>query len=75
MMMDGKLVGIAFQSLIGAENTGYIIPLPVVRTATGVTSEMAQVHITVFRPPRLSLPVQPTKGSTGFLYKTSTRYA
>ncbi len=34
MMMDGKLVGIAFQSLIGAENTGYIIPLPVVRQGT-----------------------------------------
>lgn len=28
--MNGKLVGIAFQSLIGAANTGYVIPLPVV---------------------------------------------
>ncbi|PNW86569.1 hypothetical protein CHLRE_02g092000v5 [Chlamydomonas reinhardtii] len=26
----GKLAGIAFQSLIGAENTGYVIPVPVV---------------------------------------------
>ncbi|KAG2501015.1 hypothetical protein HYH03_000835 [Edaphochlamys debaryana] len=31
VLLNDKLAGIAFQSLIGAENTGYVIPIPVVQ--------------------------------------------
>jgi hypothetical protein len=31
VLQGDKVVGLAFQSLVNAENTGYVIPIPVVR--------------------------------------------
>lgn len=57
VLQDGKVVGVAFQGLRQADNTGYIIPMPVVkrflrtwRTAPTITtrnSALASSHFTI----------------------------
>ena len=53
VLQDGKVVGVAFQGLTAADNTGYIIPTPVVKrflkdTADGSYDEYAELGISEF---------------------------